>query len=136
MTSQARSASLVHRELYSEKRVVLEERRLRVDNSPLGPFSEAFALASLSNNYRWARGSLHSVAGPFECTHVFPASGSPACPTATGAQGVVADVFAGRRWAPVRCSAGRGGVYTGMLHSHVVKPCSAVPCCNLLATWL
>ena len=41
------------RELYSEKRVVLEERRLRVDNSPLGPFSEAFALASLSNNYRW-----------------------------------------------------------------------------------
>ena len=40
------------RELYSEKRVVLEERRLRVDNSPLGPFSEAFALASLSNNYR------------------------------------------------------------------------------------
>ncbi|PRW45164.1 peptidase M16 [Chlorella sorokiniana] len=42
----------VFRELYSEKRVVLEERRLRVDNSPLGPFSEAFALASLSNNYR------------------------------------------------------------------------------------
>jgi hypothetical protein len=41
------------RELYSEKGVVLEERRLRVDNSPLGPFSEQFALRSLANNYRW-----------------------------------------------------------------------------------
>lgn len=40
------------RELYSEKEVVLEERRLRVDNSPLGPFSEQFALRSFSNNYR------------------------------------------------------------------------------------
>ena len=32
---------------------MFEERRLRVDNSALGPFSEQFALASLSNNYRW-----------------------------------------------------------------------------------
>ena len=28
----------VWRELYSEKRVVLEERRLRVDNSPMGKY--------------------------------------------------------------------------------------------------
>ncbi|PSC70837.1 peptidase M16 [Micractinium conductrix] len=42
----------VFRELYSEKAVVFEERRLRVDNSPLGPFSEQFALRSLGNNYR------------------------------------------------------------------------------------
>ncbi|KAL4448231.1 hypothetical protein ABPG75_005450 [Micractinium tetrahymenae] len=42
----------VFRELYSEKRVVAEERRLRVDNSPLGPWSEQFALRSLANNYR------------------------------------------------------------------------------------
>lgn len=40
------------RELYSEKQVVTEERRLRVDNAPLGPFQEGFALASLTNNYR------------------------------------------------------------------------------------
>lgn len=44
------------RELYSEKRVVFEERRLRVDNSPLGPWSEEFAQRSLANNYRWGRG--------------------------------------------------------------------------------
>lgn len=42
----------VFRELYSEKKVVFEERRLRVDNSPLGPFQEAFSEASLTNNYR------------------------------------------------------------------------------------
>ncbi|KAL4423363.1 hypothetical protein ABPG77_004294 [Micractinium sp. CCAP 211/92] len=42
----------VFRELYSEKRVVAEERRLRVDNSPLGPWSEQFALRSMANNYR------------------------------------------------------------------------------------
>lgn len=40
------------RELYSEKKVVAEERRLRVEGAPLGPFQEAFALASLGNNYR------------------------------------------------------------------------------------
>ena len=44
----------VFRELYSEKAVVTEERRLRVDNAPLGAFHEAFALASLGNNYRHA----------------------------------------------------------------------------------
>ena len=42
----------IFREVYSEKKVVLEERRLRVDNSPLGPFQEEFADRSLSNNYR------------------------------------------------------------------------------------
>lgn len=42
----------VFRELYSEKKVVFEERRLRVDNAPLGPFQEAFSQASLTNNYR------------------------------------------------------------------------------------
>ncbi len=45
----------VFRELYSEKAVVSEERRLRVDNAPLGPFQEAFSLASLTNNYRCGR---------------------------------------------------------------------------------
>ncbi len=40
------------RQLYSEKKVVLEERRMRVDNAPLGRFQEAFGLASLTNNYR------------------------------------------------------------------------------------
>lgn len=42
----------VFREVYSEKKVVLEERRLRVDNAPLGAFQEQFAQASLTNNYR------------------------------------------------------------------------------------
>lgn len=40
------------RELYSEKKVIEEERRLRVDNSPGGRFQLGFAQASLSNNYR------------------------------------------------------------------------------------
>ena len=42
----------VFRSLYTEKQVVLEERKLRVDSSPLGPFMESFAEASLANNYR------------------------------------------------------------------------------------
>ena len=42
----------VFREVYSEKKVVLEERRLRVDNSPLGAFQEEFAQRCLANNYR------------------------------------------------------------------------------------
>ncbi|GMH39045.1 hypothetical protein BSKO_06943 [Bryopsis sp. KO-2023] len=42
----------VFRELYSEKRVVSEERQLRVDSSPLGKFQEDFRAAALSNNYR------------------------------------------------------------------------------------
>lgn len=42
----------VFRSLYSEKAVITEERKLRVDNSPLGPFQEAFSQASLTNNYR------------------------------------------------------------------------------------
>ena len=40
------------RALYSEKRVVAEERRARIDNAPLGRFQEAFAGAALANNYR------------------------------------------------------------------------------------
>ena len=40
------------RELYSEKRVVAEERRSRIDNSPMGRFQEAFLAAAASNNYR------------------------------------------------------------------------------------
>lgn len=39
------------RELYSEKRVVLEERRARVDNSPLGKFLEEFQSRTHSSNY-------------------------------------------------------------------------------------
>ncbi|GIL57933.1 hypothetical protein Vafri_13124 [Volvox africanus] len=42
----------VFRELYSEKSVIEEERRLRVDNAPMGRFQQEFALASLANNYR------------------------------------------------------------------------------------
>lgn len=40
------------RELYSEKRVVLEERRMRVDDAPMGRFQEGFAGQALTNNYR------------------------------------------------------------------------------------
>jgi predicted Zn-dependent peptidase len=42
----------VFRELYSEKKVVFEERRMRVENAPLGRFQERFAAVSLTNNYR------------------------------------------------------------------------------------
>ncbi|CAL8468516.1 g8056 [Coccomyxa elongata] len=41
----------VFRELYSEKRVVAEERRSRIDATPLGRFQEAFLGAALANNY-------------------------------------------------------------------------------------
>ncbi len=41
----------VFREVYSEKKVVFEERRMRVDNAALGPFQEEFARRSLTNNY-------------------------------------------------------------------------------------
>lgn len=39
------------RELYPEKRVVLEERSARVDNSPLGKFQEAFNRQAFANSY-------------------------------------------------------------------------------------
>ncbi|KAG7670838.1 hypothetical protein Ndes2526B_g01402 [Nannochloris sp. 'desiccata'] len=42
----------VFRELYSERKVVFEERRMRVDNAALGPFQEEFAQRSLTNNYK------------------------------------------------------------------------------------
>ncbi|GAX86601.1 hypothetical protein CEUSTIGMA_g14009.t1 [Chlamydomonas eustigma] len=42
----------VFRGLYSEKKVVAEERKLRVDTSPLGKYQQNFALAALGNNYR------------------------------------------------------------------------------------
>lgn len=42
----------VFRELYSEKRVVFEERRMRVDDSPMGKFQESFAAHAMTNNYR------------------------------------------------------------------------------------
>ena len=39
MLSEARNAQApVFRELYSEKRVVAEERRARIDNAPMGRF--------------------------------------------------------------------------------------------------
>lgn len=38
--------------LYSEKKVIVEERRLRVENSPGGLFQQQFSAAALSNNYR------------------------------------------------------------------------------------
>jgi predicted Zn-dependent peptidase len=42
----------IFRDFYTEKKVILEERRLRVDNAPLGPFQERFASLSLQNNYK------------------------------------------------------------------------------------
>eukprot|EP00884_Botryococcus_braunii_P004739 jgi/Botrbrau1/14266/Bobra.113_2s0012.1 len=45
----------VFRQLYMEKQVVAEERRMRIDNSPLGKFQEQFQGAALSNNYRRPR---------------------------------------------------------------------------------
>ncbi len=42
----------VFRELYSEKRVVAEERKSRIDNSPMGRFQETFLSSAISNNYR------------------------------------------------------------------------------------
>ncbi|KAJ9516019.1 hypothetical protein QJQ45_024472, partial [Haematococcus lacustris] len=42
----------VFRELYAEKKVIEEERRLRVDDAPLGKFQAEFALRSLGNQYR------------------------------------------------------------------------------------
>ncbi|KAG2448913.1 hypothetical protein HYH02_006261 [Chlamydomonas schloesseri] len=42
----------VFRELYSEKAVIEEERRLRVDNTPMGRYQQQYALAALGNNYR------------------------------------------------------------------------------------
>ncbi|PNW77599.1 hypothetical protein CHLRE_10g443850v5 [Chlamydomonas reinhardtii] len=42
----------VFRELYSEKAVIEEERRLRVDNTPMGRYQQEYALSALANNYR------------------------------------------------------------------------------------
>ena len=39
------------RELYSEKMVVAEERRARIDNAPLGLFAQAFCKAAFANAY-------------------------------------------------------------------------------------
>lgn len=39
------------RELYSEKKGVAEERRARVDNSPLGHFVESFCATAFANAY-------------------------------------------------------------------------------------
>ncbi|KAK9810609.1 hypothetical protein WJX73_004170 [Symbiochloris irregularis] len=41
----------VFRELYSEKLVVAEERRSRIDNAPLGLFAQAFCKAAFDNAY-------------------------------------------------------------------------------------
>ena len=41
----------VFRELYSEKKVVAEERRARVDNAPLGRFIETFCKSAFANAY-------------------------------------------------------------------------------------
>lgn len=48
---QSAAQAPVFRELYSEKRVVAEERRSRIDATPLGRFQEAFLGAALANNY-------------------------------------------------------------------------------------
>ena len=41
----------VFRDFYSERMVVLEERKMRVDSSPMGAFQEKYAAASFGNNY-------------------------------------------------------------------------------------
>ena len=41
----------VFRDFYSERMVVLEERKMRVDSSPMGVFQETYAAASFGNNY-------------------------------------------------------------------------------------
>eukprot|EP00803_Ostreobium_quekettii_P003249 evm.model.scf_709EXC.7 EVM.evm.TU.scf_709EXC.7 scf_709EXC:50963-59351(+) len=48
----ARLQTPVFRQLYSEKRVVSEERQLRVESAPFGKYQEQFNLAALANNYR------------------------------------------------------------------------------------
>ena len=54
----------VFRALYSEKQVVQEERRLRVDNSPMGRWQESFLAAAFANNYgRPVIGYSEDVAG-------------------------------------------------------------------------
>ena len=54
----------VFRALYSEKQVVQEERRLRVDNSPMGRWQESFLAAAFANNYgRPVIGYSDDVAG-------------------------------------------------------------------------
>ena len=54
----------VFRALYSEKQVVQEERRLRVDNSPMGRWQEGFLAAAFANNYgRPVIGYSEDVAG-------------------------------------------------------------------------
>ena len=47
----ARFREPVFRELYTEKAVVAEERRARVDGAPLGKFQQAFARSAFANNY-------------------------------------------------------------------------------------
>lgn len=94
-------------ELYQEKAVVLEERRLRVDNSPLGPFSEQFALRSLANNYRWGGprwcgpgslcgcSSVHDCLGEWTVRLCLCRRDAPLCPTASRAPGWLACPCAG-----------------------------------------
>lgn len=41
----------VFRDVYSEKKVVLEERKMRVEGSPMGTYQEEYAKVSFGNNY-------------------------------------------------------------------------------------
>lgn len=41
----------VFRDIYSEKKVVLEERKMRVEGSPMGRYQEQYAAVSFGNNY-------------------------------------------------------------------------------------
>ena len=54
----------VFRAVYSDKQVVQEERRLRVDNNPMGRWQESFLAAAFANNYgRPVIGYSEDVAG-------------------------------------------------------------------------
>ena len=67
----------VFRELYSEKKVVAEERRARVDNAPLGPFIQAFCQAAFANAYS------HPVIGALQCSFVQSRAVQSAAPMST-----------------------------------------------------
>ena len=93
----------VFRELYSEKRVVFEERRMRVDDSPMGKFQESFAAQAMTNNYRR------------------PVIGYPADLALLGRREVQS--FFNEHYGPERLSI----AVVGDVHVDVVSPC----CCNL-----
>lgn len=112
------------RALYSEKRVVAEERRARIDNAPLGRFQEAFAGAALGNNYRRP---VIGYAADVDALVWRPARPAPPCSTMPRLQPqALRPAGAMRRQAAQPCTAKqRHGVAPQSLRLHVVVrlPC-------------